>query len=50
QVKDANGKAIVSQTAINGLNTINVSRASLGLYILQIADGNSIITDKVIKQ
>ncbi len=50
QVKDVNGRAIATQAAVNGLNTINVSRASLGLYIVQTTDGNNIITDKVIKQ
>ena len=50
QVKDVNGRAIATQAAVNGLNTINVSRASLGLYIVQTTDGNNIVTDKVIKQ
>jgi len=50
QVKDVNGRAIATQAAINGLNTINVSRASLGMYIVQTTDGNNIVTDKVIKQ
>ena len=50
QVKDVNGRAIATQAAVNGLNTINVSRASLGMYIVQTTDGNNIVTDKVIKQ
>ncbi|MBS1642689.1 MAG: T9SS type A sorting domain-containing protein [Bacteroidetes bacterium] len=50
QVKDINGRAIATQAAVNGLNTINVSRASLGMYIVQTTDGNNIVTDKVIKQ
>ncbi|MBS1642575.1 MAG: T9SS type A sorting domain-containing protein [Bacteroidetes bacterium] len=50
QVKDINGRTIAIQAAINGVNNISMSNAALGMYIVQTTDGNTVITDKVIKQ
>jgi hypothetical protein len=50
QIKDLSGKTITTQQAVNGINTISISKAASGMYIVQTTDGNSTITEKVVKQ
>jgi len=50
QVKDMSGRIITTASAVNGINTINLSSSATGMYIIQVTDGNAGYTGKLIKQ
>lgn len=48
QVKDATGKTIATQAAVNGTNYVRINPAGAGMYILQVSDGDTSVVNKVI--
>ena len=51
QITDATGKVRISQSRVNGLQTINVSGLEKGIYLLRVTNklNNGISQDKLIK-
>ena len=49
RVIDINGKTIKTATAVNGTNAIDIT-SSTGMKVLQISNGQTTITEKVVKQ
>ncbi len=50
QLVDMNGRMIGKGTSTSGMNWINVSNVSNGMYILQIMSNNKIQTERILKQ
>jgi hypothetical protein len=48
-IKDATGRPAGTTTAVNGIQYINIGNTASGMLIIQISDGKSSITQKVIK-
>jgi len=50
ELRDITGKIVASGLLNQGVNTVNTSALSSGLYLLQITDGNERTVSKVVKQ
>jgi hypothetical protein len=48
-VRDMNGKILSSAAGVNGSNTVQLGSITNGMHIVQISNGSSIITEKIIK-
>jgi len=47
---DMNGRSVANGKMIRGLNRINATNLTNGMYLLQIIDGTQISTEKIVKQ
>jgi len=50
RLSDANGRMIATGSGIKGMNRINISNASSGLYVIQLFNENDKQTERIIKQ
>ncbi|UEG49507.1 T9SS type A sorting domain-containing protein [Ferruginibacter lapsinanis] len=50
QLVDISGKILLKGRGVKGLNTLNISKQSAGIYILQLINNNERQTERVVKQ
>ncbi|GEM_PF-6456814 len=48
-IYDATGKQVFQQKAVGNNNSLNIQSLNKGIYLMQVIDGNQILTKKIIK-